>query len=230
MRTPHVVLVHGAWSDGSCWSKVIERLQSAGYTVTAAQIPLTSLADDTNTVRRVLNIQTAPTILVAHAFGGAVITELGQNAPNVFALIYIAAFVPVAGETMKDLVTSGPQPAGTAAIRPDTQGFIWLDRDGFARYFAPDVDPLQARSLAAVQKPIAVSNFLGGEPFGEPAWKLLPCWYLVTERDQMLAPAAQRSMAQRAGATISSIAANHAVMITHPDEVENLIITVAKAI
>lgn len=230
MHTPHVVLVHGAWADGSCWSKVIEHLQSAGYTVTAAQIPLTSLADDIATVQRVIQIQTAPTILVAHAFGGAVITGLGKDALNVVGLIYISAFVPAEGDTMKSLVTNGPQPAGAAAIRPDTLGFIWLDRDGFARYFAPDVDPLQARRLAAVQKPIAVSSFLGDEPFGEPAWKSLPSWYVITERDQMLGPATQRLMAQRAGATISSIAASHAVMITHPDEIADLIIKAAKAI
>lgn len=130
---------------------------------------------------------------------------------------------------MRTLVSEGPQPAGSAAIRPDAQGFIWLDRDSFARYFAPDIDPIQARILAAVQKPIAVSNFLGEVPFGKPAWKSLPSWYLVTEQDQMLLPASQRFMAQRAGAFLSSIVASHVAMISHPDEVAALIIAAAVA-
>ncbi len=116
------------------------------------------------------------------------------------SLVYVSAFAPDEGETMKALVTGGPQPAGAAAIRPDAQGFIWLDRDGFVQYFAPDVDPAQARVLAAVQKPIAASSFLGEES----AWKALPSWYLVPEQDQMIPPDAQRFMAQRTGATIPS--------------------------
>lgn len=229
MSATNVVLVHGAWADGSSWSGVIERLQKAGYTVTAVQLDLTSLANDVARVRQVLSAQTSPTILVAHSFGGAVVTGLGKDAPHVVGLVYVSGFAPDEGETMKALITGGPQQAGAAAIRPDAQGFIWLDRDGFVQYFAPDVDPAQARVLAAVQKPIAASSFLGEEPFGEPAWKSLPSWYLVTEQDQMIPPDAQRFMAQRTGATISSVASSHVSMISHPDVVANLIIQVAES-
>ena len=202
----NIVLVHGVWVDGSSWSGVIERLQKEGYTVTAVQLDLTSLSGDVTRVRQVLSAQTGPTILVAHSFGGAVITGLGKDTPNVVGLVYVSAFAPDQGETMKALITGGPQPAVGAAFRPDAYGLIWLDRDGFVQYFAPDVDHTQARVLSAVQKPIAASEFFGEEPFGEPAWKALPSWYLLTEQDQMVPPDAQRFFAKRMGATISSVA------------------------
>ena len=229
MRATNVVLVHGAWADGSSWSGVIERLLSAGYSVTAVQLDLTSLANDVARVRQVLMAQTSPTLLVAHSFGGVVITELGKDAPNVVGLVYVSAFAPDEGETMKALITEGAQPSGGAAIRPDACGLIWLDRNGFVQYFAPDVDPTQARVLAAVQKPIATRSFLGEEPLGEPAWKTLPSWYLITEQDQMIPPDAQRYMAQRAGATISSVASSHVSMLSHPDVVAALIVRVAES-
>lgn len=230
MSATNMVLVHGAWVDGSSWSGVIERLQKAGYTVTAVQLDLTGLSEDVERVRQVLSAQTRPTILVAHSFGGAVITKLGKDTPNVVGLVYVSAFAPDEGETMKGLITGGPQPAGGAAIRPDEYGYIWLDRNGFVQYFAPDVEPAQARVLASVQKPIATNSFLGEDPFGEPAWKSLPSWYLVTEQDQMILPDAQRFMAQRAGATISSIAASHVSMLSHPDVVATLIVRVAELV
>ena len=157
---PNIVLVHGAWADGSSWSKVIGPLQEAGYNVTAVQIPLTSIEDDVATVRNVLTNQTGPTILVAHSYGGAVITELGADAPNVVGLVYIAAFAPDEGETAKGLTSAEPAPAGVAAIRPDAAGNLWLDPAGFLQWFAPDVDPAEAKVMAAVQKPIAASTFL----------------------------------------------------------------------
>ncbi len=227
MSVTNVVLVHGAWADGSSWSAVIERLQQASYRVTAVQLDLTSLSSDVARVRQVLSTQTSPTILVAHSYGGAVITGLGKDTPHVVGLVYVSAFAPDEGEMMKGLITRGPQPAGGAAIRPDEYGLIWLDRNGFVQYFAPDVDTTQARVLAAVQKPIATSSFLSGDPFGEPAWKALPSWYLVTEQDQMILPAAQRFMARRAGATISSVASSHVSMLSHPDVVATLIAQVA---
>jgi pimeloyl-ACP methyl ester carboxylesterase len=230
MRATNVVLVHGAWADGSCWSAVIERLQQASYSVTAVQLDLISLSEDVSRVRQVLSAQTSPTMLVAHAYGGAVITELGRDIPHVVGLVYVAAFVPDEGEIMKRLIIEGPQPAGGAAIRPDEYGLIWLDRDGFVQYFAPDVDLIQARVLASVQKPIAISSWLGEEPFGEPAWKGLPSWYLVTEQDQIILPAAQRFMARRTGATISSVASSHAAMVSHPDVVATLILQAAASV
>ncbi len=227
---PNVVLVHGAWADGSSWSAVIARLQKEGYKVTAVQLPLTALADDVARVRTVLAAQSGPTILVGHSFGGAVITKLGTDAPNVVGLVYVAAFAPAEGESMKDLISSGPQPASAAAIRPDAQGFISLDPEGFVQYFAPDVDPVQARILAAVQKPIAASEFLSEEKFGPPTWKTVPAWYLVTENDQMIPPPAQQFMAQRMGATVSSVASSHVPMLSHPEVVANLIMTAAQAV
>lgn len=229
-QVANIVLIHGIWADGSSWSKVIERLQRAGSTVTAVQLALNALADDTARVRQVLAAQTGPTLLVAHSYGGAVITGLGKDAPNVTGLVYISAFAPDEGESMKSLITGGPQPAVTAAFRPDAQGYIWLDRDGLVQYFAPDVERTQAHVLAAVQKPIAASAFLDEKQFGEPAWKFLPSWYLLTEQDQVVPPDAQRSMAQRAGATLSSIASSHVSMISHPQVVAELILTAAQAV
>ena len=227
---PNIVLVHGAWADGSSWSGVIQRLQNAGYHTTAVQLPMSSLANDVARVRQVLAAQNGPTILVAHSFGGAVITELGKDAPNVVGLLYESAFAPDRGETMKGLINGGPQPAGAAAFRPDKAGYFWLDPDGFVKFFAPDVDPVRARVMAAVQQPISASEFLGEEPFGEPAWRSHPSWYLITENDQMVPPAAQRFMAQRMKATVSSVAGSHASMVSHPDVVANLIMKVAQAV
>jgi pimeloyl-ACP methyl ester carboxylesterase len=226
----NVVLVHGAWADGSCWSGVIPMLQEAGCNVTAVQLPLTSLEDDVATTNRVLNMQKGPTILVAHSYGGVVVTMAGNSNPNVKGLVYISAFAPDKGETTKGLTSAEPQPAGAEAFRPDDYGFVWLDRDGFVKFFASDVERKQARILASVQKPVAASNFLSEEPLGEPAWKSLPSWYLVAEQDQIIPPDAQRLMAQRMGANISSIAASHVAMISHPKEVAQLIMDAVKTI
>jgi pimeloyl-ACP methyl ester carboxylesterase len=228
-QAANIVLVHGAWADGSCWSGVIERLQKEGHTVTAVQMALTSFSDDVAQVRQVLSAQSGPTVLVAHSYGGAVITALGKDAPNVVGLVYVSAFAPDQGETLKGLITGGPQPAGGAALRPDEQGLVWLDREGFLQYFAPDVNRTHAQVLAAVQKPIAASAFLGEDTFGEPAWKTRPVWYLVTEQDQMIPPNAQHFMAQRAGATVSSVASSHVSMISHPHTVADLIQSVVQA-
>lgn len=227
---PNIVLVHGAWADGSSWSGVIQRLQMVGYNVTAVQLPLTSLDEDVATVRGVLAAQTGPTILVAHSYGGAVITQLGTDAPNVIGLVYIAAFAPDAGETMKALTSAGPQPAGSAAIRPDQRGFLWLDPSGFVQFFAPDVDPVQAKMLASVQKPIAAASLVGEEVFGTPSWKSLKSWYLVATNDQMIPPDAERLMAQRMGAKIVEVASSHVPMISHPNYVANLIMRVAQTV
>ncbi len=227
-QVENIVLVHGAWADGSSWSDVIERLQKTGSTVTAVQLDMSSLAGDVTRVRQVLSAQSGPTILVAHSFAGATITALGKDAPNVVGLVYLSAFAPDQGESMKGLITGGPQPAVGAAIRPDAQGFLWLDRDGFVEYFAPDVNPTQARVLAAVQKPIAGSEFMDETPFGEPAWKSLPSWFLITQQDQVVPPEAQRAMAQRAGSTIREISSSHVSMISHPHVVTELIQTAAQ--
>lgn len=230
MLAKNVVLAHGAWADGSSWSGVIQRLQAEGYRATAAQLPLNTRDEDVTKLRQALAAQNGPTILVAHSYGGAVATQLGADAPNVAALVYVSAFVPVESETMKGLVTGGPQPAGAAAFRPDPNGYIWLDQIGFTQFFAPDVDRVQARVLAAIQKPISTAAFLGEEPFGPPAWASFKSWFLVSEQDQMIPPAAQRFMAQRAKATVSSVAGSHASLISHADVVAALVQTVAEAV
>ncbi len=226
----NIVLVHGAWADGSSWSGVIQRLQKTGYKVTAVQLPLTSLDEDVDTVRSVLETQDGPTILVGHSYGGAVITKLGPDAPNVVGLVYIAAFAPDEGESMKDLTSAGPQPASASALRPDKRGFLWLDPAGFLQYFAPDVDPVVANVLAAAQKPIAAASLVGDEKFGTPAWKSLKSWYMVSTDDQMIPPDAERLMAKRMGATVEEIASSHVPMVSHPDEVADMIMRAAQTV
>ena len=224
---PNIVLIHGAWADASSWSGVIRRLQKAGYQVTAVQLGLASLEDDVARTRGVLASQTGPTLLVAHSYGGAVITQLGADAPNVVGLVYESAFAPDEGETMKALINGGPQPAGASAIRPDKQGYLWLDPAGFLKFFAPDVNPVEARVMEAVQKPISAGTLLGDEKFGPPAWKSFPTWFLITENDQMLPPAAQRLFAKRMNATVTSVAGSHVSMVSHPDEVADFIMRAA---
>lgn len=230
MRAKNVVFVHGAWADGSSWSGVIQRLQAEGFRATAAQLPMNTRDEDVTKTRQALAAQNGPTILVAHSYGGAIITQLGADAPNVVALVYVSAFAPAQGESMRGLVTGGPQPAGASALRPDPNGYIWLDQAGFVQFFAPDVDPVQARVLAAVQKPISATTFLGEEPFGPPAWASFKSWFLVSEQDQMIPPAAQRFMAQRAGASVSSVAGSHASLISHADVVASLVQSAAEAV
>ena len=229
-KLPNIVLVHGAWGDASSWSKVIQRLQSAGYNVTSVQMVFSSLSDDAARTRRVLSLQNGPTLLVAHSFGGAIITRLGADAPNVVGLVYESAFAPDEGETLKALLNGGPQPAGAAAIRPDKDGILWLDPAGFLKYFSPDVDRTEASVMAAEQTPIAGSEFQSEEKFGAPAWKSFPTWYLITENDQMVPPAAQHFFAKRMNATTESVAGSHVSMVSHPDVVANFIIKAAQTV
>jgi pimeloyl-ACP methyl ester carboxylesterase len=186
----NVVLVHGAWADGSSWSKVIPILQNQGFNVVAAQIPLTSLDDDIGVTKNLLASQKGPTTLVGHSYGGVVISGAANDATNVVALVYIAAFALDECESIESLGKQGPAPAGAAHIRPDDEGFLWIDRDGFSQAFASDVDPIEARIMAAVQKPLSVKSFTAKS--GPPAWKHLPSWYLVSSNDQMIPPKAHR--------------------------------------
>ncbi|HXO34989.1 MAG TPA: alpha/beta hydrolase [Candidatus Acidoferrales bacterium] len=217
----NVVLVHGAWADGSSWGKVITLLQKKDFNITAAQLPLTSLEDDITVTRNLLSMQKGPTVLVGHSYGGAVITGAANDAPNVTALVYIAAFGLDEGESLEGLSKQGPAPAGAAQIRPDDHGFLWIDRDGFAQAFAGDVDPTEARIMAAVQKPLSISSFTGKS--GPPAWKHLPSWYLVSSNDQMIPPTAEEFMAKRMGATVRTVPSSHAAMVSHPKDVVDLI-------
>src|SRR5271156_5457002 len=177
----NVLLVHGAWADGSSWSKVIPLLFRQGLDAVAVQLPLTSLEDDIAVTRKALRAQTGPTVLVGHSYGGEVISGAANDSPNVKALVYIAAFGLDEGESLEGLSKQGPATAGAAQIRPDANGFLWIDRDGFAQVFAADVDPAEARIMAAVQKPLSIKSFTAKS--GPPAWKHVPSWYLVSSND-----------------------------------------------
>ena len=224
----NVVLVHGAWADGSSWSKVILLLQKRGFNVTAAQIPLTSLEDDIGVVQNLLAAQKGPTVLVGHSYGGAVISGAANSAPNVKALVYIAAFGLDEGESIEGVGKQGPAPSGAAQIRPDDHGFMWIERDGFAQAFAADLDPAEVSVMAAVQKPLSINSFTAKS--GTPAWKHIPSWYMIAGEDRMIPPQAEVFMANRMCDTVSKVASSHAVMVSQPKEVADFITLAAESI
>jgi pimeloyl-ACP methyl ester carboxylesterase len=225
--SPNIVLVHGAWADGSCWSNVIERLQADGYKVTAPQLPETSLADDIARVRHVLSRQSGPTVLAGHSYGGQVITALGTDAPNVVGLVYIAAFGLDEGESVGALLKGPPTPA-LANIDVDSEGFAWLPEDDFLGHFAADIDPVKAKVMYAVQQPLHTSTF--DDVMGAPAWMSLPSWYLVAENDEVIPPDAERQFAQRMGADTIEVTSGHCAMVSHPEETHERMVTAANAV
>ena len=225
---PNIVLVHGAWADGSSWRGVIKRLQADGYHVTAPQFPLTGLTDDVARLRQVLDLQDGPTVIAGHSYGGQVMTALGADAPNVAGLVYIAALGLDQGESLGALLSQGPVTPALAHLVTDTRGFGWLSEDDFVNHFAADVDPVKAKVMHAVQQPLATSAF--GDVMGVPAWKTLPSWYLVAADDQALPPNVERMFAGRMGATTVTIVSSHLAMVSHPDEVAHLIRTAAEAV
>jgi pimeloyl-ACP methyl ester carboxylesterase len=225
--SPNIVFVHGAWADGSCWSAVIERLQAAGHRVTALQLPLASLADDVGRLRRVLNRQDGPTIVVGHSYGGQIMTALGTDAPNVAGAVYVAAFGLDEGESIGDLIASGPPAPALAHLDIDAEGFAWLPEDDFTGHFAADVAPDQAKVMHAVQQPIHTNAF--GEVMGAPVWRSVPTWYLVATEDEAIPPDAERQFAARMGATTVEVESSHVAMVSHPGEVFELVEAAAKA-
>jgi len=218
---PNIVLVHGAWADGSSWSAVVARLQADGYTVTAPQFPLTSLADNVARLRQVLARQHGPTLVVGHSYGGQIITALGADAPNVIGLVYIAGFGLDQGESIGALLKQGPPTLAIAHLDVDQQGFAWIPEDDFVGHFAADVDPVKARVMFAVQQPLSWSAL--DDVMGVPAWKALPTWFMVAEGDQTIPPDAERLFAKRMGATTVEVSSNHVAMVSHPEEVLQLI-------
>jgi pimeloyl-ACP methyl ester carboxylesterase len=225
---PNIVLVHGAWADGSSWSAVIERLQAGGYHVTAPQFPLVALADDVARLRQVLARQDGPTVVAGHSYGGQIMTALGTDAPNVVGLVYIAAFGLDEGESIGALLAGGPPPPAIAHLDIDEQGFAWLPEDDFVNHFAADIDPVKAKVLSAVEQPLAGSALQ--EVIDVPAWKSLPSWYLVADDDQAIPPDAERQFATRMGATTFEVPSNHLAMVSHPDDVLKLIETAVEAV
>ena len=215
-----VVLVHGGFVDGSGWQDLYRLLTADGYSVSIVQNPTLSLEDDAAAARRVIDAQGEPVILVGHSYGGAVITEAG-NDPNVAALVYIAAFAPDTGESVNTLIADPPPGAPVPPILPPQDGFLFLDRDKFHASFAGDLPAEQAEFMADSQVPWGV-DALGGT-ISEAAWRSKPSWYLVATDDRMIPPPAQRSMAERAGATVVEAAASHSIYLSQPAAVAELI-------
>jgi pimeloyl-ACP methyl ester carboxylesterase len=222
---PNIVLVHGAWADGSCWSAVIESLQADGYKVTAPQFPESSLTADVARLRQVLSRQDGPTIVAGHSYGGQIMTALGADAPNVAGMVYIAAFGLDEGESIGELLAQGAPTPALAHLDIDPLGFAWIPEDDFLNHFAADIDPVSAKVMYAVQQALAASTLQ--DVMGVPAWKSQPCWYLVAEEDQAIPPDAERQFAKRMEAVTIEIPAGHLAMASHPAEVADLIKTAA---
>jgi pimeloyl-ACP methyl ester carboxylesterase len=222
---PRVVLVHGAYADGSSWSGVIERLQRAGLATAAVQNPLTSLADDVAHTRRILALHDGPVILAGHSFAGTVITQAGID-PRVAGLVYIAARAPDADEDYAALAQKFPTPPANAGL-VYTDGFGGLTEDAFLNDFANGVDPDQARVLYAVQGRVSESLF--HEKTTAAAWRSKPSWYAVSRQDRTISPELQRFLARRMNATTVEIDSGHLSLITHPHEVTQLILSAARA-
>ena len=225
---PNIVLVHGAWADGSCWSAVIGSLQADGYTVTAPQFPETSLAADVARLRQILHRRPGPTVVVGHSYGGQIMTSLGTESDGVAALVYVAAFALDEGESLGALLGGGPPTPALAHLIVDEQGCAWLPEEDFVGHFAAGVDPDRARVLCAVQQGLSMSTF--EDVMGVPAWKSHPSWYLVASNDEAIPPDAERVFAQRMGARTVEASSGHLAMVSHPAEVVALIEDAAEAV
>ena len=222
-KAHNVVLVHGAYADGSSWSAVIPLLQKAGLHVTSVQNPLTSFADDVDATRRILALQDGPTVLVAHSWGGTVISQVG-NDPKVTGLVYVAARAPDANEDFVALSKQFPAGPARAGI-VERDGYTKLSEDAFLKYFANGVKPEQARELYAVQWPTAASIFAGRTT--EAAWHTKPSWYAVSKNDGTINPDFERFLAKRMNATTIELDAGHLSLVSHPKDVANLILEAA---
>ena len=222
-----VVLVHGGFVDGSGWQEVYRLLKEDGYSVSIVQNPTLSLECDAAATKRVVDAQNEPVILVGHSYGGAVITEAG-NDPNVAALVYIAAFAPDKGESVNTLLAGFPKDVPGPPILPPQDGFLFLDRERFHDSFAADVDAELAAFMADSQVPWGV-DALGGT-ISEAAWRSKPSWYLVATDDRMIPPPAQREMSGRAGSTVEEAAASHAIYVSQPAAVAGLVKKAASAV
>jgi pimeloyl-ACP methyl ester carboxylesterase len=225
-QKPMIVLVHGAFADASSWNKVIPILQGDGYTVTAVQIPLSSLSDDVAATKRVLDGQTGPVVLVGHSWGGAVITTAAAGNKNVKSLVYVAAFAPEAGEVVTAPAANYPAPELNSVLKPDEAGFLYIDRARFHDAFAGDLPEADTRIMVATQKPINGKSF--GETVPAAAWKTMPSWYIVSTEDHAINPDLERYYAKRIGATTTEIKASHVPFLSHPKEVARVIEAAAK--
>ena len=223
---PTIVLVHGAFADGSSWERVIPILQRDGYKVIAVQNPLASLAGDVETTKRVIDAQTGLVVVVGHSYGGAVITEAAAGNPNVKALVYVAAFAPEVGEPIGAYGDKYPTGLG-AGLRPDAAGFLYIDRAQFHDLFAADVPKAETDVAAATQKPIIGNVF--GASVQQAAWKTIPSFYLVTQDDKAINPELERFYAKRMGATVTEVKSSHVPFLSHPLVVARFIEQAASA-
>ena len=223
----NIVLVHGAWADGSSWSKVIPILQAKGLRVIAVQNPLSTLADDVAATKRAIDLVEGPVILVGHSYGGAVITEAG-NDPKVAGLVFVAAFAPDTGEAVGDLGKGYPAAPGGAELRPDKSGFLSLTDKGVEEDFAQDLPAAERKVMAATQGPTAGVVF--GTKISHAAWRSKPSWYVVAKNDRMIPPELEVAMAKKMDAkSVITLPGSHAVMLSHPAEVAKLILDAASA-
>ena len=220
-----VVLVHGAFADGSGWNKVIPKLQAKGLNVVSVQNPLTSLADDVAATRRVLDMQTGPVVLVGHSWGGMVITEVG-NHERVVSLVYVASFAPSEGQGIVDMTKGYPKSSGLDHLVVDKEGFISMSLEGISKHFAQDLPEAETRLMAATQGPIRGKNF--EEKVTMAAWKTKPSWFVVSENDRMIQPALQKANAQQISARIVSLRADHVPQLSKPSAVADAILAAAK--
>lgn len=225
--SPAIVLLHGAFVDGSGWEGVYKILRRAGHAVRVVQNTTISLADDVGATRRVIHAEKGPVVLVGHSYGGVVITEAG-NDPNVAGLVYIAAFAPDRGESVSSLIQNPPPGAPVPPILPPQDGYLLLDREKFAAAFAADVDTAKAEFMAESQVPWGVDALNGSVT--EPAWRTRPSWYLVATDDRMIPPMAQRTMATRAGSTVTESPGSHAIYVSRPAVVADVLANAVEAL
>ena len=217
----NIVLVHGAWADGSSWNKVIPLLEKKGFHVTAVHLPFTTLADDAAAVKRAVALEDGPVLLVGHSYGGAVITEAG-NDPKVAALVYVAAFAPDAGQSAGDLNGSVAPTPGAKEFRPDPNGYLRLTDNGVAEDFAQDLSAPEKKILAATQGQTSGPNELGAK-VSAAAWKTKPAFYIVADQDRMIQPGLEKQMAAQMHAKTIHISSSHVPMLSHPAEVAEFI-------
>jgi pimeloyl-ACP methyl ester carboxylesterase len=222
----NVVLVHGAWADGSSWSKLIPLLQAKGLHVVAVQNPLSSIAEDVASTNRLINAQDGPVLLIGHSYGGAVITEAGNN-PKVAGLVYVAAFAPEEGETLGGMAQKFPATPTFGEIQPIEDGYLLLTRKGIFDYFAQDLAPEEKELVFAAQG--ATQSAILSTPIKKAAWHTKPSWFVVASNDQAISPDQESSTAKRMGAKILTLSSSHLPMLSHPQEVADFVVEAAAA-
>jgi pimeloyl-ACP methyl ester carboxylesterase len=223
----NVLLVHGAWADGSCWNQVISNLSADGYNVTAVQLPLTSLSDDAAVVQRALARETGKVLLVGHSYGGVVITQAGID-PKVAGLVYVSAYAPVAGESALSLNNTVPATPIANDLQLDASGFLTLTNAGVAAGFAQDLPAAQQVTVAATQGPLSATAF--GANAAQVAWNNVPSWYIIASNDRAISPTLEATMAKRMNATTITLQSGHLSMLSHPTDVSNFIESAATSL